>query len=101
MQWASTSTDMILELVFVSRMCWGRTTPKCALLIGLAQDKSSSLRSLVPEVALALSAVHSLVIYNPPAWVGLPARLAVDQLLDLDLQVTHLCIYAAMLIRCG
>lgn len=69
--------------------------PECDLVIGVPQDKSSATRSLVPEVALALSAVHSLVIYNPPAWVGLPGRLAVDQLLDLDLQVTHLNIHAA------
>ena len=63
--------------------------PSC-LLIGMPQDKSSAARLLVPEVALAMPAVHSLVIYNPPTWVGLPADLAVDQLLELDLQVTNL-----------
>jgi hypothetical protein len=54
------------------------------------QDKSASGRPLMPGVALVLSAVHSIVIYNPPKWVRLPAQLAIDQLLDLDLQVLHL-----------
>ena len=67
----------------------GDTRGRSDLVIGVPQDKSSAARSLVPEVALAMPTVHSLVIYNPPTWVGLPMRLAVDQLVELDLQVTH------------
>jgi hypothetical protein len=62
--------------------------PTAVCLTHVMQDKSKSARrSMVPDLALALRAVHSIVIYNPPAWVGLPAQLALDQLRDLDLQV--------------
>jgi hypothetical protein len=45
---------------------------------------------MLPPVAWQLPRLHSLVVDNPPSWRGLPLALALDHLVDLDLQVhTH------------
>ncbi len=41
----------------------------------------------VPPVAMMLPRVHSIAIYDPPSWRGLPLALNLAHLEDLDLQV--------------